>query len=774
MGHFGVTFSDGVSKDQRLTRKSKEKDDTGAPSPFWPGSSGFSRILKLMVTMGNGQIVILVVLMVLWSFSKGERETSFKYLEFLVFVLVWIGSSTFFQVSKDDYLSYLKRVNKHEVEAFQARFESRLGELRKSEIVPGDILNFHSGQIVPCDGVCIEFDEETIIKHPKSTNPDLLSTYEASLIEHQKFPDSPASFMLFQGSEVISGNCWIVCLRIQRTPIKVLNQKPIQIELVSLKGQETIRKYSYLLGLGIYFLRINLLLFYSFKGYLAYNTSVNLNASKQPKDLPFEMFSLLFEWTSIDWLFLSRHLSLSGLLTRLMIEVFQNLNGLQVKSRDDGLSLVALGRATSVVFDKTGVLQSSERQVVSIWNSMYFYGEGSVGDMKRPYLKALNTLLASIVTVESESSSIFNAYASYLQENAKELLESSNGLPEVLDYSSSFSSDRTLSLLVKFNASINVIVQIAPPPDILPMMSTINFLAHPYEVTPVNEQTIEKIMEVYTEQTKKGREVQMIGIRVVSSSVQKLSFAEFLRPLTFFGFLMLGKPEKSYVKDMMSVLVREGVSVKIISGDDLVNVENLSKSIEFVNELDDPKGVIGEAENALKSESFESFKAFGKATKENKATLVRKLKEKGETVVYVGDADNDSHALDESDTGVVMGVDGTDNAKKSSHLIIADGKAAKLADLLSVGKTHLELLDTITKISFTTRACLVTGLILLPFFLEDPLFTKKHMIYLMLVLEALPAVCIALKEPKTIWFYDFNSKTSVLIPNGTPHFPLFF
>ena len=88
---------------------------------------------------------------------------------------------------------------------------------------------------------------------------------------------------------------------------------------------------------------------------------------------------------------------------------------------------------------------------------------------------------------------------------------------------------------------INVLLQVGPPHELMPLINSINYLAHPYEVAPISELVIQSIMQVYSEQTVKGREVQMLGVRLLDSSIKKIedihhkrSYGKVCGTITFF------------------------------------------------------------------------------------------------------------------------------------------------------------------------------------------------------------------------------------------------
>ncbi len=128
---------------------------------------------------------------------------------------------------------------------------------------------------------------------------------------------------------------------------------------------------------------------------------------------------------------------------------------------------------------------------------------------------------------------------------------------------------------------------------------------------------------------------------------------------------------------------KNGVQVKIISGDnaltvahiaEIVGVENASDyvSMDNVKDEDIPSLV-------------ETHSVFGRVKPEQKALIVEALQEKGHKVAMTGDGVNDIIALKKADCSIAM-ASGSSAARNVAHIVSMDNDFSKLPDVVGEGR----------------------------------------------------------------------------------------
>ena len=129
---------------------------------------------------------------------------------------------------------------------------------------------------------------------------------------------------------------------------------------------------------------------------------------------------------------------------------------------------------------------------------------------------------------------------------------------------------------------------------------------------------------------------------------------------------------------------RQGVSVKVISGDNAMTVSEVAKraGIEHAEQCVDARTLT--TDRAI-ADAAVRYTVFGRVTPDQKRKLVRAMKAAGHTVAMTGDGVNDVLALKESDCSIAM-ASGSDVAAQVSHIVLLDSNFASLPSVVMEGR----------------------------------------------------------------------------------------
>ena len=155
--------------------------------------------------------------------------------------------------------------------------------------------------------------------------------------------------------------------------------------------------------------------------------------------------------------------------------------------------------------------------------------------------------------------------------------------------------------------------------------------------------------------------------------------------------VIIADPLRKNAKDTIAYFERQGVEVKVISGDDPVTasavaaragIKNAQRCIDLSNAA--PEDVKNAADK---------YTVFGRVSPEQKKLLVTALQEKGHSVGMTGDGVNDLLAMKQADCSVAIG-QGSDAARQTAQLVLLDSDFAVLKDVISEGR---RVVNNITK-----------------------------------------------------------------------------
>ncbi len=183
------------------------------------------------------------------------------------------------------------------------------------------------------------------------------------------------------------------------------------------------------------------------------------------------------------------------------------------------------------------------------------------------------------------------------------------------------------------------------------------------------------------------------GKRILLAGVTKepVDKGQPLPKISLLAAVVIVDPIRPNASAAMAYFRKEGVAVKIISGDNPTTVSAIAKQA----------GVPG-AERFIDMSTVsddridyaaEAYSVFGRVTPAQKRMLVQAMHKKNHTVAMTGDGVNDLLALKEADCSIAVG-QGSDAARQVAQLVLLDSDFSVLRDILMQGR---RVVNNITK-----------------------------------------------------------------------------
>ena len=239
----------------------------------------------------------------------------------------------------------------------------------------------------------------------------------------------------------------------------------------------------------------------------------------------------------------------------------------------------------------------------------------------------------------------------------------------------------------------------------------------------------------------------------------------------FLGLVGIIDPSRKEVKDAVYRCKTSGIKVVMITGDQKLTALAIAKEIGIVNKYEpaiDKVIVSGQELDKMNSDSFNrninDIKIYSRVLPEQKLKIVETLKNNGHIVAVTGDGVNDAPALKAAHIGVAMGITGTDVAKESASMILADDNFATIVSAIHEGR---RIFDNVKKYLVYLLSSNISEIIILTFAVvmgwPFPLLAKQ-ILYINLATDGSPAIALSMEqsEPDIMKRKPRNPNESIL------------
>ena len=272
---------------------------------------------------------------------------------------------------------------------------------------------------------------------------------------------------------------------------------------------------------------------------------------------------------------------------------------------------------------------------------------------------SVNQALSAFVNEIGDNNGTFQALKEYFKGNDN----------FEVDYKNSFSSERKWSS-ISFKDIGSIIVG---APERLTAKS--NF----------------EIKENMIEAQKQGKRVLLVGF-------SKDVVEDILPDIEIVAAIELSDPLRKNAKEMLGFFKGEGVTVKVISGDNPLTVSSIAKQAG----LEDYESYIDlstiESDDEI-IDLVDEYSIFARVSPNQKSLLVQALQAKGHTVAMTGDGVNDVIALRQADCSITL-PEASDVAKQVSQIVLLNSDFSVLKDVLMEGRRVVNNITNVATIFF--------------------------------------------------------------------------
>lgn len=524
-------------------------------------------------------------------------------------------------------------------------------EIPLPEIAVGDLIRLSAGDIVPADVRIVSakdlfVNQSSVTGESEPVEKLTVATEEASLTDVRN--------LAFAGSTVVSGSATAVAVAVGKDTLlgsaaKDLSSKPPKTAFE--KGVNTV---SYVL---IGFMSVMVPIVFVINGLTkgswlqAFLFAISVAVGLTPEMLP---------------MIVTANLAKGAVSMGKKKVIIKNLNAIS-----------DLGSIDVLCTDKTGTLTQNK---VVLEYYLDINGEENQRVLRHAYLNSyfqtgLKNLIDTAVIARFEAGEY------------KDLKYNYTKVDEIpFDF-----NRRRMSVVV---SDKNGKTQLITKGAVEEMLKCCSFADKGDEVVPLCDDMRDYILARSDELNSKGLRVIAVAHKTDPSPVESFSVQDESQ-MVLIGFLAFLDPPKESAASTVRALNDHGVDVKILTGDN----EKVTLSVARRVGIDVSGFLLGSEIDAMSDEELrvraEKAEVFAKLSPEQKARIVRVLKENGHSVGFMGDGINDAAAMHASDVGISVD-DAVDIAKESANVILLNKDLNILEDGIIEGrKTYANMIKYI-------------------------------------------------------------------------------
>jgi Mg2+-importing ATPase len=584
------------------------------PAPRRRGAL-FHELLLLFI---NPLVVILLVASIL-SAVLGQRADAA-----IIFVIAMSSVAiNFFQTYKSGRA--IRRLREHVCLTASVLRDEQWQDVRRDEVVPGDIVRLAAGDLVPADGRLIE-SRDLFVQQAALTGESMPVEKEADAGTEAEDKDPAARDRVFLGTSVVSGTGVVsVTATGSRTSFGLISAK-LRERAGETEFERGLRQFGLLILRVILFLILFILIVRvalhrdAFESFIF---AVALAVGLTPEFLPMI--------TSVTLARGAVRMAKEEVIVK-HLPAIQNFGSIDV-----------------LCSDKTGTLTLG---VMTLAAAVDALGADSDHPLELGYLNS------------KFETGIRSPLDAAILERARHELDGYVKCDEIpFDF-----SRRRLSVVVERTTAAEtqerLLITKGAPEGIVELCEAYQSgnTRHPFD-----DEARARTRKVYEDLCAQGLRVLAVACRVVETH-DGFSAADE-RSMLLVGYLAFADPPNPDVASALSRLKRDGVEVKILTGDNELVARNICTAAGF----GDPTIVLGPeidqmTEPAL-SHVAEQAKVFARVTPMQKLRILRALHQRGHVVGFLGDGINDAPSLHAADVGISVAT-AVDVARDAADIIL--------------------------------------------------------------------------------------------------------
>lgn len=214
--------------------------------------------------------------------------------------------------------------------------------------------------------------------------------------------------------------------------------------------------------------------------------------------------------------------------------------------------------------------------------------------------------------------------------------------------------------------------------------------------------------------------------------------------LIFIGLNGMIDPPREEVAESVQTCREAGIRTIMITGDHKITALAIAKKLKIYQDSD--LAISGteldQMSDAELDQAVKTATVFARVSPADKLRIIQSLKRNGEVTAMTGDGVNDSPALKAADIGIAMGRTGTDVAKDVADMILLDDSFTTIADAIKEGRRVYRNIQKVIQFLLVGNIAEITTLFVATLFNWDAPLLAVHILWVNLATATLPALAL--------------------------------
>jgi Ca2+-transporting ATPase len=652
--------------------------------------SGRKHPLKMLFQQFTETMVLILIAAAVISFFLGKTTEAIAIMA----IVLLFGFLGFFQEYRAERA--MAALNRMVVPMVRVRRNGRVQEISARELVPGDVVEFEAGNVIPCDLRILE-SFNTKIQEAALTGESEPVDKVSQPIDKEDVPLGDRKNMAYMGTIVMYGRgSGVAAATGMRTELGKIANLIGTVDSKRTPLQDKLDKLGKLLAvIGIAAALVIMAVGLWMGEALAdmFLTAVSVAVAVVPEGLPAVVTITLA-------LGGQRMLKRNALIRKLP-------------------AVETLGSVTVICSDKTGTLTQNKMTVTVMDLPEHRLDFDPAPKVEPPAEPLLDFALA--VSILCNDASLEKTTTDTEQEKvigdptevALLMAASQRGiykdemqqlLPR-LDEQPFDSSRKRMSTVHKIGNELPAYLQPIKENDLLVCTKgaadeLLRISTHIWingKKQPLDDNWRDRIQQANTRMAENGIRVLGIAFRLIASEEKT---GDLEQDLTFIGLAGMMDPPRLEVKAAVENCKTAGIRPVMITGDHPLTAAAIGRELQFDQSAEAISGQHLQKTNEEELIALaEKTSVYARVSPEDKLKIVGALQQRGEVVAMTGDGVNDSPALKKANIGVAMGITGTDVAKEAADMVLLDDNFSTIVAAVEEGRVIFDNLRRFIKFS---------------------------------------------------------------------------